>query len=1129
MYSPNENGQMPGYGQQEEFTMPFPQNWGGMKAEAPEPPAPLSENGPGRVFANRRYGDRLCLAGFTASTEATQDLMLVATSVVEEETDEVRKNGMFGRTVHQKPRAFRGVAANLLTNLLDSVGISRKEYFYTSLIRWLIPKKERTSPKAQDVRWATPALIADIEKAKPKVIVTFGKPAFEALVDVKLKASDLEGGWFTYKHDPAIAVYPMPDLFRLATKPTAVEDFRVDIVEVSKMVMERRGVVIPKVPLHYRTITNSTELRAWVQEVKMKYFVFSTDCEWHGTNHVDGELRSIQFAWKPGHAVYVKFRDETRKYTFDVSYEEAGAIMNEVMDMPMVRYVGHHIAADFPWMHHVLKMNVEGRCILDTEFATQCLNEHDSLSLERVGMKGTDLGRYDLDLVLWKKKAGKKATEFGYGYVPDDVIIPYACKDVDVPIRVYASMIQKLKQQNLWEYYNTLFCPFTTDVFTQFSIEGLPVNRKKMEDMRELFHYVYGLYEKKVIKLIQLEAADYLQRKLTEITGNAGLALEIMCLGEGAKSVDDSAEFQGRIKAAVGPANVGVIEPFVQHYLCSKNFKVKSSEMLKRWLFDVKGFTPIKTTGKPSISWEKVKTFSAAAQKEYQPATDKQTIKIIADTTKDVLLNKLLDLNSVGSLCRAFLGKADLDAAGEVEKENGLLFYTASDDRVHGQYSATETGRPRSWKPNALNWPSYVNERIERAIGEILAEDYTENRLPERFRQYIKIKDGKVTAKPPSIRSVVEAFAGWLIVESDYQTAELRGLAYISGDAKMISLMNDPDTQFGLVQATVKGKAEEVPVRLCYGRESGIDKRDPRYLFHYMNDAGELVKVLPSQLLRDASGKLRHPKADLHWSLAELVHSAPREGLNNKRDRGAAKVGNFSSIYGASDATLEMKIEADTGIKPEEGTGKRLKDALYRRQTVASEFLEGVAQAPKTKGFLVAASGRIRHFVLPSMAAGFSARAYDTSASAQGREARNFFMQESVAATAMRAAVRMLKFKRQHKLRGFTVSVLYDSVVTCCPEEEKHIWKKAHKLFMFVDNTWEYHGRLLAYPIDTEYNAAWSDSKPEPKVAEWLYSPVKPENKAKFAHIEAWLDAEIARAEAVLAQNELDQKQGIAK
>ena len=52
--------------------------------------------------------------------------------------------------------------------------------------------------------------------------------------------------------------------------------------------------------------------------------------------------------------------------------------------------------------------------------------------------------------------------------------------------------------------------------------------------------------------------------------------------------------------------------------------------------------------------------------------------------------------------------------------------------------------------------------------------------------------------------------------------------------------------------------------------------------------------------------------------------------------------------------------------------------------------------------------------------------------------------------------------------------VLYDSVCTLCPLEEREIWKLAHRVFMYLGNGWAYHGRVLRYPIETELNKRWS-------------------------------------------------------
>jgi hypothetical protein len=64
--------------------------------------------------------------------------------------------------------------------------------------------------------------------------------------------------------------------------------------------------------------------------------------------------------------------------------------------------------------------------------------------------------------------------------------------------------------------------------------------------------------------------------------------------------------------------------------------------------------------------------------------------------------------------------------------------------------------------------------------------------------------------------------------------------------------------------------------------------------------------------------------------------------------------------------------------------------------------------------------------------------------------------------------------------------ILYDSVVTLCPLEERFKVAQLHQLFMTDENTWEYHGRKMNYPIDQLFCYRWSakPTKDETKLLE---------------------------------------------
>lgn len=92
-------------------------------------------------------------------------------------------------------------------------------------------------------------------------------------------------------------------------------------------------------------------------------------------------------------------------------------------------------------------------------------------------------------------------------------------------------------------------------------------------------------------------------------------------------------------------------------------------------------------------------------------------------------------------------------------------------------------------------------------------------------------------------------------------------------------------------------------------------------------------------------------------------------------------------------------------------------------------------------------------------------------------------MQESVGATAARAGYWLNTVYRALGMEAKVMTILYDSCVTLCPLEERHVVAYLHTVFMSEVNTWDYddkHGkRTLKYTIDNEFNYRWSTRPPK--------------------------------------------------
>lgn len=202
----------------------------------------------------------------------------------------------------------------------------------------------------------------------------------------------------------------------------------------------------------------------------------------------------------------------------------------------------------------------------------------------------------------------------------------------------------------------------------------------------------------------------------------------------------------------------------------------------------------------------------------------------------------------------------------------------------------------------------------------------------------------------------------------------------------------------------------------------------------------------------------------------DLINAGPRHRFT------ANGVLVSNTAYGASETSLERKIEADTGHKPEEGTGALIIEALWKRQPKAMAYLEELQEYPKTHDYLQLQSGRRRHFLGANRNARMRNRDWEQLMSSQGRECRNIVFQESVAATSAKACNWLMEEYRQRGMKAYVMVCLYDAICTMCPVEERFLVKDLHQEFMCDKNVWVYHERELRYPIDTEYVFKWSTS-----------------------------------------------------
>lgn len=1026
------------------------------------------------------------------------DIFFLSQCVYEEDIDDTTS----------EPRQLKSPIGTLFQRMCLMNGIQLEREYFTTVCKYAIPRKLKLKPSAKDIAYCAALLDEELTTAKPKIIVCIGKAAVTSILGLNIRLTKLEECWtYSEKYNAHVYIigdikdaYYKPEFYdKLSAELRILNDFRTSI---------STGIPLNKVLKHYRKIDKFVDLHNWLLQMEEeKNTLFAVDCEWRGQNFVDGNLRSIQFCWKPGEAVFIHLFDENNQYCFDRPYDEIKESLRRFFNKPDIRYYGHNFCADAVWMMNHLGLEAYGRCLLDTQYAFQTFNEYEELSLKKLASKYTDLGRYDFDLVMWSaskvksKPKDKKDTavdsvivsledddsakkkiegndDEGYGSVPTEILFPYGCADVDATFRLAQIAFINLQKDGTLDYYLKIKHPFATDGFASMMEAGVPFNKEYANKARIAYLACACIMQLKFKEMLNDEAISLLNKALDDnnitdiITRNL---IESLALDK-TSSIEDNAK---TLKKIIKDKSVVFnLIPYIQHLKFIDAFNPNSDKQKKEWLFTLKKYTPIKTTktesGNP-LDWEKVLLLPEREQKNYTPAVDKDTLKVFATKNHDLLCEHLLQMNAVGTILKTFL-KGD---------EGGIQKFLCKDGKIHCSMALTESSRPRSFKPNILNLPRYVTDVIKGAfrktydyfgirINDDKTLDYSQcdqeafNTLVSELRTKFNIEEDLQIEDllPVGLRSCFRAPDNCYYVDADLATAEVFSIAYLANDKKLIATLTDPDPQFGLI---LDEKGKEKPVRIAYIDEivpMTDDAKDPS-LLHDINDP---------KLLRDDKGELRHPKQDVHWAACEnkWFLNTPREKLDKNSTRDAAgKASNFQIPYQASATLLERMIEVATGHPPAEGTGEKLILAYKMTKPDVDKWLEERKQEVLEKQCYISPTGFKRHYILPDEDIFMPTKLREKIISSLQRQNCNIGLQSLVADTLARAVYRINMFFIKNSLQSRVVVPLYDACYIVSPINEVELSKQILQKYLSDDNTWDLPGGRLKYNIDVEVTKGW--------------------------------------------------------
>ena len=150
-----------------------------------------------------------------------------------------------GKNEDLQGRPFVGAAGKLLDELIESIGLKRKDVFIGNVLKGRPPGNR--DPKPEEIAHSWPWLRDQVAVIKPKVIVLLGRHAMDLFLP-DLKISAVHGQAKRYRGQVYFPVYhPAAALYTGSLKQTLLDDFAKlpKVLEKAKALPSEEPVIEP--------------------------------------------------------------------------------------------------------------------------------------------------------------------------------------------------------------------------------------------------------------------------------------------------------------------------------------------------------------------------------------------------------------------------------------------------------------------------------------------------------------------------------------------------------------------------------------------------------------------------------------------------------------------------------------------------------------------------------------------------------------------------------------------------------------------------------------------------------------------------------------------------------------------
>ncbi|MBL7072436.1 MAG: uracil-DNA glycosylase [Candidatus Omnitrophica bacterium] len=142
-----------------------------------------------------------------------------------------------GRDEDQQGEPFVGRAGQLLTKIIESIGLKREDVFIGNILKCRPPQNR--NPLPTEISACTPYLLKQIDIIKPKVICSLGKFSAQTLLNSETPISRLRGKFYDYHGIKLMPTYHPAYLLRN-------QSGKKDVWEDMKAIAKELGLKLPQ-------------------------------------------------------------------------------------------------------------------------------------------------------------------------------------------------------------------------------------------------------------------------------------------------------------------------------------------------------------------------------------------------------------------------------------------------------------------------------------------------------------------------------------------------------------------------------------------------------------------------------------------------------------------------------------------------------------------------------------------------------------------------------------------------------------------------------------------------------------------------------------------------------------------